>query len=68
MTQKKRRAKNEPTLGDKLHQAYRNRAAMDRVYEAAVLARMGVPGYAITRRYWTPGPHFVNYDHPDKKY
>lgn len=31
----KRRAKNEPTRGDLLAQAYRNRAAMFRVYEAA---------------------------------
>lgn len=34
MTQKKR-AKNEPTKGDLLAQAYRNRAATIRVYEAA---------------------------------
>lgn len=31
----KKRSKNEPTKGDILHQAYRNRAAMRRVYEAS---------------------------------
>lgn len=46
---KKKRAKNEPTIGDSLAQAYRNRAAMFRVYEAARAQRYGEPN-----PYWQP--------------
>jgi hypothetical protein len=50
-----KRNKNEPTTGDKLHQAYRNRAAMARVHEAAVFASYtNVPSDKIRRIYWTP--------------
>lgn len=43
----KKRAKNEPTKGDLLAQAYRNRSAMFRVYESARDASNRIP-------YWTP--------------
>ena len=46
---KKKRAKNEPTKGDILARDYRNRAAMLRVYEAAVNVRTGNPS-----AYWKP--------------
>lgn len=42
---KKKRAKNEPTKGDSLAQAYRNRMAMFRVYEAAVDTDNRIPYY-----------------------
>jgi hypothetical protein len=51
---KKKRAKNEPTQGDLLAQAYRNRAAMQRVFEAAVHGNRNVNGATIQRYYWTP--------------
>lgn len=50
MAQKKRRAKNEPTQGDLLAQQYRNRAAMLRVYEAALDKRFG----NTHPTYWVP--------------
>lgn len=46
----KKRAKNEPTKGDLLAQAYRNRAAMHRVYDSATRHHKGV----IALDYWTP--------------
>jgi len=46
MVTRKRRAKNEPTTGDLLAQAYRNRAAMRRVYDAA--------HGGLRLSYWTP--------------
>jgi hypothetical protein len=49
MAPRKKRNKNEPTTGDKLHQDWRNRTAMFRVYEAARQQSRGIPGY-----YWTP--------------
>lgn len=51
MIQKKRRDKNEPTTGDLLAQAYRNRAAMRRVFEASFFK-----GYYLsyTKVYWNP--------------
>jgi hypothetical protein len=49
---KKKRAKNEPTKGDLLAQAYRNRAAMFRVYEAAIQQRRGFGWADVT--YWKP--------------
>lgn len=45
---KKKRAKNEPTRGDLLAQAYRNRAAMRRVYEASTKP------FGCLNTYWTP--------------
>lgn len=50
----KRRNKNEPTKGDKLAQAYRNRAAMLRVFESAVLAASGFSSNVIRATYWNP--------------
>lgn len=50
MTQRKKRNKNEPTCGDKLHQDWRNRQAMFRVYEAAQAKHYGT----IYTAYWTP--------------
>lgn len=47
-TRTKRRAKNEPTKGDLLAQAYRNRAAMARVYEASTKP------FGCLNTYWTP--------------
>lgn len=51
---KKRRNKNEMTKGDKLAQAYRNRAAMARVYESAMLARWGKSSHVARKLYWDP--------------
>ena len=53
MTNKKR-AKNEPTKGDLLAQDYRNRAAMQRVFEAAVHGNRHVKSETIQAYYWTP--------------
>lgn len=53
-TRQRKRNKNEPTCGDKLHQAYRNRAAMRRVYESAFMARIGQSPSDIQQWYWTP--------------
>lgn len=50
----KRRNKNEMTKGDKLAQAYRNRAAMARVFESAFLARAGADSKTIRILYWEP--------------
>jgi hypothetical protein len=49
MATRNRRAKNEPSKGDLLAQAYRNRMAMFRVYESAVRARTG-----LVYDYWKP--------------
>lgn len=46
----KKRAKNEPTQGDLLAQAYRNRAAMKRVYWSSLWKSNGV----TNDDYWTP--------------
>jgi len=51
---KKKRAKNEPTKGDLLAQQYRNRAAMQRVFEGAVHGNRNVASETIQRYYWTP--------------
>ena len=50
---KKKRAKNEPTKGDVLAQAYRNRAAMRRVFESAVHGNRNVDHETISAYYWT---------------
>ncbi len=44
----RKKNKKEATKGDKLHQAWRNRQAMFRVYEAATASRSGV------NPYWVP--------------
>ena len=54
MATRNRRAKNEPSKGDLLAQAYRNRAAMQRVYEAAVHGNRSVASQTIQHYYWTP--------------
>lgn len=54
---RKRRNKNEMTKGDKLAQAYRNRAAMRRVHEAALMAGWGCDSATIRQLYWD-APHF----------
>lgn len=50
----KKRAKNEPTKGDSLAQAYRNRAAMRRVYESSLFVKHDTPSELMQLRYWTP--------------
>jgi len=53
-TRQKKRNKSEPTTGDKLHQAYRNRSAMQRVFEGAVKGNRNVDSERIQRDYWQP--------------
>ena len=52
MATRNRRAKNEPSKGDLLAQAYRNRAAMFRVYEQSTLSHK--PIEYRSKIYWTP--------------
>jgi len=47
---KQKRAKNEPTKGDLLAQAYRNRAAMFRVHQSVMNQKTG----HTFLDYWTP--------------
>lgn len=47
-SRQRKRNKNEPTAGDKLHQGYRNRAAMRRVFEASAKP------FGCLNTYWTP--------------
>jgi hypothetical protein len=49
-----RRKKNEPTKRDILARDYRNRAAMHRVYEAAILAKSGATSKTIRYLYQDP--------------
>ena len=44
----------EKAARDKAAQRYRNLAAMHRVYEAAVLARLETPSEVIRSLYWDP--------------
>jgi hypothetical protein len=46
--------RTKPTKGDLLHQDYRNRAAMNRVYQSSLLASVGTDPAVIQHRYWTP--------------
>lgn len=50
MATRNKRNRNEPTTGDKLHQSWRNRQAMFRVYEAARAKHHGT----VYTAYWTP--------------
>lgn len=52
--QRNRKPKNEFTAGDKLHQAYRTRAAMRRVFEASLFAKHNTDSNLSQVRYWTP--------------